>query len=71
MLKAKENFLGLLKKELYVYTFIEVFIVLFGTKIEKIVFIGVEDIERNFKHVQNKMNENVFKSEDSILTSRA
>ena len=58
ILKAKEYSLGMLNRETFVYTFIKTIIVLFGTKIEKILsFYGVDEIDKNFKYVENIVNE--------------
>ena len=59
ILKTKEFYLGLLNSGTYVYTFIKIIIVFFWRKIRKDSLLnGVEEIDKNFKYVENKINEN-------------
>ena len=62
ILKTKEYALGMLNRGIFVYIFIKIVIVLFGRKIEKTLLLnGVNEIDKNFKYVKNKINENNLK----------
>ena len=60
MLKANEHSLGVLNREMYVCTFKKTIIVLFGRRIEKIVYLTGWEIGRIFKQVK-KIKENNLK----------
>ena len=61
-MEEKEFFLDLSSKEINVYTFIEIIIVLFGRKNRQLsLLFGIKQIDRVFKYVKNIINENNLK----------
>ena len=61
ILKAKEYSPGMLNKKIYVYTFMKIVFVFFGRNREAALLNGIEEIDKNFNYVKNKMNENNLK----------
>ena len=57
MLKENEKVLGLLIKKIIVYAFIKTMMVLFREEKKDSLLNGLEAIDRNFKYVENKINE--------------
>ena len=62
ILKGKDFFLGLLNRGTYVYTFIKIdYCVIWKKNRKNSLPNGVEEIDKSFKYVKNKINESKWK----------